>query len=545
MKIALAQINPTIGALDANGRKIVEFAGRAASAGAELVVFPEMAVLGYPPRDLLHYDSFVDHSFEALDRAASQITNIKAVVGCIDRNPASGERPLFNAAAFIDGGRIVSMHHKSLLPTYDVFDEDRYFQPAAQSSLAGSGGAPLGISICEDAWNSSDFWPRRRYDIDPIENLVALGAKVLINISASPYVLGKRDFRFEMLAQHSRNHGLPLMYVNQVGGNDELIFDGNSAVIRPDGHLAGVAKQFEEDLLVVDLDDLPARDDHDITDEDISTVHDALVLGTRDYIAKCKFSGAIVALSGGIDSTVVACIAAAAVGPQNVLGVSMPSRYSSGHSVTDAEKLAGNLGIRYLSIPIGEVHDAFESSLAEAFTSLEPGLAEENIQARARGTIAMALSNKFGMLVLTTGNKSEVSVGYCTLYGDMCGGLAVIGDLPKMTVYELARYINRDAQVIPESCITKPPSAELRPGQADQDSLPPYDLLDSILKEYVENTKSARQIIDMGFDEATVREMIAKVDRSEYKRRQMAPALKVTSRAFGTGRRMPIARGYD
>ena len=549
MKVALAQINPTIGALAANARLIVDFAGRAAAMGAELVVFPELTVTGYPPRDLLLDDSFVSGSIEAVEAVASQIRGITAIVGCVERNPASGERPLFNAAAVISGGRIVSMHRKCLLPTYDVFDEDRYFQPGPQPWVAECGAARVGVSICEDAWNSERFWHHRRYAADPIEQLAEAGADLLVNLSASPYIYGKKRLRLDILADHARRRRLPVIYVNQVGGNDELIFDGNSAAFRADGSLAAMAAQCAEDLLVVDTADLAAgKSGHDGFDgvrEDISTIYDALVLGTRDYLAKCGFSGAIIALSGGIDSTVVACIAAAAVGPENVLGVGMPSRYSSDDSVIDARKLAENLGIRYEQIAIGRVHETVESELSGIFEGYEPDVTEENIQARIRGNLGMALSNKLGMLLLATSNKSEAAVGYCTLYGDMCGGLAVIGDVPKTKVYELASFINRDGEVIPENCIIKPPSAELRPGQLDQDSLPPYDQLDEILRRYVEECRSAEQIVASGFDKATVREVVAKVDRSEYKRRQAAAVLKVTGRAFGTGRRMPIARGYD
>jgi len=549
MKVALAQINPTIGALAANARLIVDFADRAAAMGAELVVFPELTVTGYPPRDLLLDDSFVSSSIEAIETVASQIRGITAIVGCVERNPASGERPLFNAAAVISGGRIVSTHRKCLLPTYDVFDEGRYFQPGPQPSTAECGTARVGVSICEDAWNSERFRHHRRYAADPIEQLTEAGADVLVNLSASPYVYGKKRLRLEILADHARRRRLPLIYVNQVGGNDDLIFDGNSAAFRADGSLAAMAAQCTEDMLIVDTADLAAgRSGHDGFDnvrEDISTIYDALVLGTHDYLAKCGFTGAIIALSGGIDSTVVACIAVAAVGRENVLGVAMPSRYSSEDSVIDARKLAENLGIRYEQIAIGRIHEAVERELGGIFEGYEPDTTEENIQARIRGMIGMALSNKLGMLLLATGNKSEAAVGYCTLYGDMCGGLAVIGDVPKMEVYELARFINRDGEIIPDNCITKPPSAELRPGQLDQDSLPPYDVLDEILRLYVGECRSAEQIVSGGFDEATVREVLAKVDRSEYKRRQAATMLKVTGRAFGTGRRMPIARGYD
>ena len=544
MKIALAQINPTVGALKRNARRILDFAQRAADGGAHVVVFPELAVTGYPPSDLLLDDSFVARSIASLRRIAGRLTDIKAVVGCLDRNEARGERPLFNAAAYISDGRVVSLHHKSLLPTYDVFDEDRYFQPAHQTAPATCDGTKLGISICEDAWNSQRFWPQRRYSVDPIQQLAASGAQVLINLSASPYEFGKKRLRLDMLGEHARRHHLPLVCVNQVGGNDELVFDGNSAVFAPDGSPAALAAQFEEDLLVVDLDELPESAQDEVS-EGIGTVHDALVLGTRDFLAKCGFAGAIVALSGGIDSSVAACIAARAVGPANVLGVSLPSRYSSHDSVADARQLAEKLGIRYMLIPIGEAHEAFERTLRSAFEGLEPDVTEENIQARIRGTIAMALSNKFGMLLLNAGNKSEASVGYCTLYGDMCGGLSVIGDVPKMTVYELARYINRDEEIIPANCLTKAPSAELRPNQTDQDTLPPYELLDQIVERYVEQSNSVEQIAASGLDEAVVRDVVAKVDRSEYKRRQAPPALKVTSRAFGSGRRMPVARGYD
>jgi NAD+ synthase (glutamine-hydrolysing) len=554
MRIAMAQINPTIGDLAGNARKILEFAARAREARAQVVVFPELAIIGYPPKDLLLKPQFVDDNLRALRLIASRIHGIEAVVGYAERNRNPVGRPLHNAVAVIRDGKIVSRHLKTLLPTYDVFDESRYFEPGPadeRNHIIPLAGEPVGVSICEDLWNDERLIARRLYHQNPIAELHAAGARLLINASASPFVVGKHDFRLELFGGQARQFGRPIVYVNQVGGNDELVFDGNSVAFDGAGNVIAHAKDFEEDLVVFDLDlqsGMPGHKTHMPTHATgIESIYRALVLGLHDYVHKCGFSSVVLGLSGGIDSAVTAALAAAALGPQNVTGVAMPSRFSSDHSLADAEALARNLGIAFHVIPINDVHSAYEQTLAGPFTGMQPDVAEENLQARIRGALLMAFSNKFNQLLLTTGNKSEVAVGYCTLYGDMAGGLAVINDVPKTTIYELSRHINaRDGrELIPQGSITKPPSAELRPDQTDQDSLPPYDVLDAILYRYIEEEEGAPQIIAAGFDPEIVLRVIKLVDRSEYKRRQAAPGLKVTSRAFGFGRRMPIAQRYE
>ncbi|HEY0010124.1 MAG TPA: NAD+ synthase [Tepidisphaeraceae bacterium] len=553
MRIALAQINPTVGDIAANTRCILDNIARAKAAGAEVVVFPELAVTGYPPKDLLQKPQFVDDNLAAVDAIAKQVQGIEVVLGYADRNTGPVGRSLHNAAAVLRDGRVASRHFKTLLPTYDVFDEARYFEPGPaeqRNQIVQIGGMPVGLSICEDLWNDERLISRRLYHQNPIADLGAAGAKVMINCSASPFVVGKHEFRIKLFGEQARACGTPLVYVNQVGGNDELVFDGCSMVIDGQGNVIGQAKDFEEDLLIVDLEpggsaSAPARkEEHAVG---LESIYNALVLGLRDYARKCGFKSVVLGLSGGIDSALVCAIAAAAVGPDRVTGVAMPSRYSSGHSVDDARKLAENLGIQFHVVPIGQGHDAFEQMLAGPFTGTSPDLTEENIQARLRGVTLMAFSNKFGSLLLTTGNKSEVAVGYSTLYGDMCGGLAVISDVPKTTVWELSRWINTHAgrEIIPRNSIEKVPSAELRPDQHDQQSLPPYDVLDGIIYRLIEEDKSIRQIIEDGFDPETVLKVTRLIDRSEYKRRQAAPGLKVTSRAFGVGRRMPIAQNYQ
>jgi NAD+ synthetase len=543
MKVALAQINPIVGDLDGNRRKILAGIERAEKAGADLVVFPELAVTGYPPKDLLDRSSFVDANLESLNEVAGRVRDTAAVVGFVDRDRAGRLPSLCNAAALLHRGKVLSIHHKSLLPTYDVFDEVRYFSPALKVSPAAFGKMRLGVSVCEDAWNDQSFWSTRRYTADPIAELVSAGAEALINISASPYVFGKRDLRTRMLSELAEKHRRFLVYVNQVGGNDELVFDGNSTVFAPDGSVVAALKGFAEDFAVVDLDAAPAP--IALPPEDISSMYDALVLGTRDYILKTGFSKAVIGLSGGIDSALTACIAADALGREFVRGLNMPSRYSSHHSIEDAEALAKALGIRFDVVSIEGVFGAYLAALAPVFEGRAPDIAEENVQARIRGALLMAISNKFGNLVMATGNKSELSTGYCTLYGDMCGSLAPIGDVPKMKVYELARYVNRRGEIIPERTFTKPPSAELKPDQTDQDTLPPYPVLDDILKAYVEESRDTPEIVALGFDEATVRKVIRMVQHSEYKRKQAAPVIKVTTKAFGIGRRMPIVQRWQ
>jgi NAD+ synthase (glutamine-hydrolysing) len=453
-------------------------------------------------------------------------------------------KALYNAAVLIQGGRWVATVHKSLLPTYDVFDEARYFEPAHETCVVPFKGERLGIHICEDAWTDPALWTSRMlYDRDPVAELVAQGATVMINLSASPFSVGKEALRYRLISQHARRYGVPFLYVNQIGGNDELVFDGRSVALDGKGRVIAVAQGFAPDVVTVDTS-ASGNGDGYTPQVEIASVHDALVLGLRDYMRKCGFKTALLGLSGGIDSAVTCALAACAVGPQNVLGVSMPSQYSSGHSVDDARALAENLGVQYRGIAIKGIFDAFLEALAPAFAGTEPGVAEENIQARVRGNLLMALSNKFGHLLLTTGNKTELAVGYCTLYGDMSGGLAVISDVPKMMVYDLARYINREGILIPQNSIDKAPSAELKPNQVDQDTLPPYPELDAMLHLYVEEGRSAEEIIAAGFAEATVRWVTRAVDRNEYKRQQAAPGLRVTTKAFGMGRRMPIAARY-
>ncbi len=554
MRIALAQINPTVGDISGNARKIVDFARRAHDAGAQLVVYPELAIVGYPPKDLLLKPQFVQDNLRALEWIARHIpATIDAIVGYADRNELPIGRPLHNAVAVLHGGRIVSRHFKTLLPTYDVFDESRYFEPGPaelRNQLVQIGEWPVGLSICEDLWNDEQLMARRLYHQNPIKDLALAGARVMINSSASPFVEGKHAFRLELFAAQAREFARPLVYVNQVGGNDELVFDGNSAVFDSAGNLIAHGRDFEEDLVVVDLNGEPNPAATIAPPGDgngAAAIHKALVLGLRDYVKKCGFASVVLGLSGGIDSALTAALAVEALGAGKVVGVAMPSRFSSDHSINDARALAEQLGMEFHILPIEEIHQTFEQTLAGAFAGCQRDVTEENLQARARGVLLMAFSNKFNHLLLTTGNKSELAVGYCTLYGDMCGGLAVISDVPKMTVYQLAEHINTKAgrDLIPRNTIAKVPSAELRPNQTDQDSLPPYPQLDAIIHRYVEQEKSATEIIEEGFDEPTVLRVIKLIDRSEYKRRQAAPGLKVTSRAFGFGRRMPIAQNYN
>jgi len=543
MKIALAQFNPTVGDIAGNIRKMSDLVGRAAQAGADLTVFGELSALGYPPRDLLRKERFVADSVAAVEALAEQCTRTAALVGFARPSPGSAGRPLQNCAALLADGRLRHVHVKTLLPTYDVFDETRYFEPGRPSECIPFGDARIGLSICEDLWDAVALG-RELYGADPIAALIDQGANVIINMSASPYEMQKARRREELFARQVGRTGATLVYVNQVGGNDELIFDGASCVVWPDGRVIARARSFEEDLLVVDLAAGTGRIEP--LGEPIERLSAALKLGLRDYVRKCGFSQVVLGLSGGIDSAVVATLAADALGPRNVIGLAMPSRYSSDHSLSDAECLARRLGIQYRVVPIEPVHAAFEKSLAEPLGDGRAELAAENVQARIRGTIVMAVSNATGALPLATGNKSELATGYCTLYGDMCGGLAPIGDILKTVVYQLAQQLNAETGTarIPAGSLTKPPSAELKPNQIDQDKLPPYDLLDAILQRYIELDKTAQQIVAEGLDPRAVRETVRMVDLAEYKRRQAAPVLKATSRAFGTGRRMPIAQRY-
>jgi NAD+ synthase (glutamine-hydrolysing) len=542
LRVALLQINPTAGDLRGNSALIVRAVRAAQSQGADLAVTPELALMGYLPRDLLMNRGFVERSCLALADIATELRDAPPLlVGVATPNPAEIGRPLFNSAVLINNGAPGSAFHKTLLPTYDVFDEDRYFEPAHGPQVLAWNGRRLGISICEDVWNDRDFWKRRRYHEDPIEVLAQAGVDAILNLSASPFTAGKQELRERMLGQMARRHCLPLAYVNQVGGNDDLIFDGRSCAFDAQGRLLARAKGFEDDVLLVDFNASAGR----IAPDDFipeSEIWRALVLGVRDYARKTGFRQVLLGLSGGIDSGLTAAIAADAMGPENVLGVMMPSIYSSQGSVDDSAELARNLGIRTLTLPIGGIMSDYDAALRDAFEGHAADVTEENIQSRIRGNLLMALSNKFGSLLLTTGNKSELAVGYCTLYGDMNGGLAVIADLPKMMVYRVARWRNLRKPDIPEAILSKAPSAELRPDQTDQDSLPPYELLDRILELHVEQSQSAEEIIAQGFDEATVRKVLKLVRTAEFKRKQAAPVLKVTSRAFGTGWRMPIVR---
>jgi len=542
LRIALLQINPTAGDLSGNASLIVRGVRAAASQGADLVVTPELALMGYLPRDLLMNRGFVRRAGAAMEAMAAELKGAPpALVGVATPNPSDTGRPLFNSAALLQDGAVGPVFHKTLLPTYDVFDEDRYFEPGTGPQLLDLGGWRLGISICEDVWNDRDFWSRRRYHTDPIEKLAQAGAQAIVNLSASPFTVGKQIVRQRMLGRLARKYGLPVVYVNQAGGNDDLIFDGRSAAFDARGEIYARAKGFAEDLLVIELGGAAgaiAEDDFEAEAE----IWNALVLGVRDYARKTGFRKAVLGLSGGIDSALTAALAADALGGSNVQGVMMPSCYSSPGSVDDSVELARNLGIASLVLPIAEIMRTYDKTLADAFRGRAADVTEENIQSRIRGNLLMALSNKFGSLLLTTGNKSELSVGYCTLYGDMNGGLAVIADLPKMMVYRVARWRNRRKEDIPEATLTKPPSAELRPDQTDQDSLPPYELLDQILELHIERCQSAEEIIEQGYDAETVRRVTRLVRLAEFKRKQAAPVLKVTSRAFGTGWRMPIVR---
>jgi len=546
MKIALAQFNPTVGDFDGNSAQILRLADEAKRRGARLAVFSELCICGYLPLDLLERPAFIRRNQETLKSVAEQMP-LPAVVGHAGPvNPDHHRAGKFiaNKAALINEGRVVFEQSKMLLPTYDVFDESRYFQPADKQYVYGLGQETLGITICEDVWNDKTFWASPLYMRDPVSELVSQGTSILINISASPFTIDKPFLRLDMLRSIALHHKRPVIYVNQVGGNDSLIFDGASIAFTPNGRIAAQAKAFEEDLVLFDT----VTGDGDLHDQpasEVASAFQALVLGTRDYVRKNRFSKTIVGLSGGVDSAVVASIAVEALGPSNVLGVSMPGPYSSEGSKTDAQALARNLGIDLLTIPIGPVFDSYRQALAPAFVDRPPDATEENIQARIRGNYLMALSNKFGSMVLSTGNKSENAVGYCTLYGDMAGGLAVISDVPKMLVYEIARYINRDREVVPYSTIEKAPSAELRPNQKDTDSLPPYEVLDRVLKAYIEEVKCPEEIaVETGYDLKLVRAIATRVDRNEYKRKQAAPGLKVTSRAFGFGRPFPIAQQF-
>jgi NAD+ synthetase len=545
MKIALAQINPTVGDFAGNVDRIVKYAQRAQARGADLVVFPELAVCGYPPRDLVERPAFIRKSEAELERLAGLLPPIAALVGYVRRSHAIQGKAVADAAALIKNGRVVLDYTKILLPFYDVFDESRYFEPGRSIEVQEFNGFKLGITICEDVWNDKHFWKKQLYARDPVEESVHAGANLLLNIAASPYSTEKTQLRYDMLKAIAVTRHIPVVYVNQVGGNDQLVFDGSSMAFNAKGELCARARSFEEDLVVFDTSS-GHSEVHSAPASETEAVYQALRLGVHDYVVKCGFQKVIVGLSGGIDSSLVATLAADALGPENVTGVGMPGPYSSPGSIRDAEALARNLHIDFRIIPITPIFEAYLTALDPAFEGLPRDVTEENIQARVRGNILMALSNKLGSLLLSTGNKSELAAGYCTLYGDMAGGLAAIADVPKIMVYDLAHYVNRAGERIPQACLEKPPSAELRPNQTDQDTLPPYEVLDAILKDYVEDALSSQEIAEKHhFDISMVRDTIRKVDGAEYKRQQAPPTLKVTAKAFGMGRRYPIAQRYS
>ncbi len=548
MKIAMAQMNPVVGDISGNLQRIKDLWVTCDQQGTDLLLLPELFLVGYPPRDLLERPVFLDRVNAAIEEIAALSLVYKRtgiLFGTPQRTGKTYGHGLYNSALLIYQGEIMLTQHKSLLPTYDVFDEARYFDPAEQIETVTFKGMRLGVTICEDAWNEPDLWEGAvSYDFDPIAELTQKGIDLLINLSASPYFLNKEDVRCRLLSKHARNHQVPVIYLNQVGANDELIFDGQSMFLDRYGEIVTFLPAFAEDVQIIDT----AQKGEGIiciTHDKMSYLYQSLVLGIHDYFRKCGFSRALIGLSGGIDSALTACLAVAALGQENVMGVSMPSVYSSAGSVDDARELAQNLNIEYKVIPIADIFKVYLTTLEQHFAGKESDIAEENIQARIRGNLLMALSNKFGSMVLSTGNKSEVAVGYCTLYGDMCGSLSVLADVPKTVVYELSAYINREQEVIPWETIEKPPSAELKPDQVDQDTLPPYPVLDAILNYYIEENLSAADIINRGYEPETVRWVLQTVNRNEYKRKQAAPGLKVSSRAFGAGRRMPIAARYE
>jgi NAD+ synthase (glutamine-hydrolysing) len=541
VRIALGQINTTVGDFAGNSAKIIDCSQRAKNLEADLILFPELSICGYPPRDLVERPWFVEHNRRTAEAIARETQGIAVICGLVTPANSATGKSVLNSAVLLRDGRIACTQSKRLLPSYDVFDEMRNFAPADKQHLMALDNKRIALTICEDAWNDKHFWDRRLYGVDPVEDLITAGGQVLLNISSSPFYLHKRELRRAMLAAIAKNYRVPVALVNQIGGNDTLVFDGSSFALGPDGNVIAQAKSFEEDLVCFDTETLSG--DVRRLDEGLeSSAYAALVLGTRDYVHKCGFRRAVLGLSGGIDSALTACIAVDALGRENVIGVGMPGPYSSAGSIDDAAVLAKNLGISFELIRIDDIFGSYLNGLKPAFAGREADVTEENVQARIRGSLLMAMSNKFGALLLTTGNKSELAVGYCTLYGDMCGGLAVISDVPKTLVYRLARYVNSRTPVIPASTLEKPPSAELRPGQMDSDSLPPYEILDTILEDYVEDNRPPEAIAAArGYDPDLVHKIVRMIDRSEYKRQQAAPGLKISEKAFGFGRRYPIA----
>jgi len=543
MRFALAQLNFTVGAFDAILARVAGAAAEARAAGADLLVLSELATTGYPPRDLLNHASFIDGALTVRDRIAGlSDTQLGILIGTIEPNPAGDGKPLFNTATLCHQGRIVAVHRKTLLPTYDVFDEDRYFEPGMSVEPMVFKGVRLGVTVCEEIWNDATFWPQRLYARDPIAELADAGADVFVNISSSPFTMGKAALRREIIRQHAIRHRRPFLYLNQTGGNDELIFDGHSTAFDADGTLLARARDFAEDFIVVDTDGTRSEL-REVSASREEEAWKALCLGLRDYTAKCGFRDVVLGLSGGIDSAVTAALAADALGPAHVTGVAMPTRYSSDHSLRDAAEVARNLGIAYHVLPIDDVFQQYLDVLKGTLPASD--IAEQNLQARTRGAVLMAFSNTLGSMLLSTGNKSELAVGYCTLYGDMCGGLAVISDVPKTLVYDLARYVNREREIIPLSSLTKAPSAELRPDQTDQDTLPPYEVIDRVVEAYIERDQDVGTIVRSGIDPDVVEDIVRRITLNEYKRRQAAPGLKITSKAFGVGRRFPIAAAYQ
>ena len=543
MKIALAQVNPIIGDFIHNTEKIIVAAEKALHLSCDLIVLSELIISGYPPRDLLEKKDFVDANLKHLQKLITSIRGIGVICGFVDKNPNEKGNPLYNSAVLFDKGKILHQAHKRLLPTYDVFDERRYFEPGEECLPFLYKGCQIGLTICEDIWNDKDFFSRRLYPADPVEKMVNEGADLLINISASPFHVGKRKFKWDMFGTLANKYKVPLLNVNQVGGNDSVLFDGISVAFNTQGRVAARARDFEEDIVVFDTQ-TQKGDLHPVSETGPESILNGLIMGTRDYVRKCGFSKAVVGLSGGIDSALTAYIAVQSLGKENVILIFMPSQYTLKENTEDTKNLATNLGIELITMPIEEVFATLLQELSPLFKNVATEVTGQNIQARIRGTILMAISNKLGHLLLSTGNKSELAVGYCTLYGDMNGGLAVISDVPKTMVYRIARFINKDKEIIPERIIEKPPSAELKPDQFDQDDLPPYEILDDILKAYIEDNKSPKEIIEIGFKPSTVMDIIKRVDQNEYKRHQSPPGLKVTTKSFGYGRRYPIAQRY-